>query len=87
MLHLLNGPEIQDKLMHDAGRLSRLARDLPSNDELVEELYLTIYSRYPDARERSVAAQYFQSRGSERRAAAEDLMWSLLNTTEFLFNH
>ncbi|MFO1092393.1 MAG: DUF1549 and DUF1553 domain-containing protein [Planctomycetaceae bacterium] len=87
VLHLLNGPEIQDKLMHDAGRLSRLARDLPSNDELVEELYLTIYSRYPDARERSVAAQYFQSRGSERRAAAEDLVWSLLNTTEFLFNH
>lgn len=87
VLHLLNAPEIQAKLTHDAGRLARLSRDIDSDDKLIEELYLTVYSRYPNARERGVAARYFQSRGSERRLAAEDLVWSLLNTSEFLFNH
>ena len=87
VLHLLNAPEIQAKLTHGAGRLARLSREIPSDDKLIEELYLTIYSRYPNAREWGVAARYFQSRGSERRLAAEDLAWSLLNTSEFLFNH
>jgi hypothetical protein len=87
VLHLLNGPELQAKLSHDAGQLVRLSEEFPIDDRLTEELYLTIYSRYPIERERSVAMQYLQSHGSERRKAVEDLTWSLLNTAEFVFNH
>lgn len=87
VLHLLNAPQIQEKLMHDAGRVARMSREMDADDKLIEELYLTIYSRYPDEREQAVAAEYFQTSASGRRAAAEDLAWSLMNTTEFLFNH
>lgn len=87
VLHLLNSPQIQEKLTHDAGRVARLSREMQSDEDLIEELYLTIYSRHPDEYERSVATEYFQTHGLGRRAAAEDLAWSLLNTSEFLFNH
>ncbi|MBM4074161.1 MAG: DUF1553 domain-containing protein, partial [Planctomycetes bacterium] len=87
VLHLLNAPEIQEKLTHEAGRLARMTNQFPSNDELIEEIYLLVYSRYPDASERIVASKYFQSKASRRREVVEDLAWSLINTPEFLFNH
>ncbi len=58
----------------------------PSDAALVEELYLTFYSRRPVESERRAALEYLAG-AKDRRAAAEDLAWSLLNSLEFLFNH
>ena len=88
VLHVLNSPELQSKLSHEAGTLARLVRQQPTDDaRLVEELYLTILSRPPTDSDKSVAVKYLQEHASQRRAAAEDLAWSLLNTLEFVFNH
>jgi hypothetical protein len=54
---------------------------------LVEELYLTFYSRFPTEEERKVALAYLGERRAERRLAAEDLAWGMLNSLEFVFNH
>ena len=87
VLHLLNAPEIHNKLTHEAGTVARLARTMKDDGALVDELYLTCYSRLPDARERGVALDYLRRDPAKRRQAAEDLAWSLMNTLEFLFNH
>ena len=58
-----------------------------SDERLVEELYLTFYSRLPTAAERKVALAYLQENKQGRREAAEDLAWSMLNSLEFVFNH
>ncbi len=88
VLHVLNSPELQAKLSHEAGSIARLVRQHPSDDaRLVEELYLTILSRPPTDSDKLVAVKYLQEHASQRRAAAEDLAWSLLNTLEFVFNH
>jgi len=87
VLHVLNSPEIHAKLSHDGGRIRQLVDRWPDDRALVEELYLTFYSRFPTAEERQIATEYLQSQGTRRRQAAEDLAWSLLNTVEFLFNH
>ena len=51
VLHLLNAPEIQAKLAHERGLAAKLAQGKTDDGELVEELYLTFYSRLPsDAR-------------------------------------
>jgi hypothetical protein len=50
-------------------------------------LYLTILSRYPTEDEVKVATAYAQSSGLERRKAAIDVAWALLNSTEFLYRH
>jgi hypothetical protein len=88
VLHLLNAPEIHAKIGHHRGRVRKLvASDHPA-EEIVDQLYLATYSRRPDDRQRDVAVAYLDGASAERRTeAAEDLLWTLMNTTEFLFNH
>ena len=86
VLHVLNSPEIHGKLSHDAGRIAKLVRAVPDNRQVIDELYLTFYSRFPSAEERDAAASYFKE-VTNRRQAAEDIAWSMMNTVEFLFNH
>jgi hypothetical protein len=87
VLHLLNAPEIHAKLAHEGGRVARLVRQHPQEEPVVEELYLTFFSRFPSAKERTSACAYLKSDPSQRRQAAEDLAWSLMNSLEFIFNH
>ncbi len=71
VLHLLNAPEIQAKLAHERGRVANLVQEKADDGELVEELYLTCYSRLPSAAERKVAMAHLQKRpasaGKRRR--------------------
>jgi hypothetical protein len=87
VLHLFNSPEIQQKLAHDRGTVAKLVARRPGDAELVDDLYLTILSRSPTGRERDIAVSHLANHANERRQAAEDLAWSLLNSLEFVFNH
>ena len=88
VLHVLNSPELQAKLSHEAGTIARLTRRYPSdNSALIDEIYLTLLSRLPTANEKTVATKYLEEHATTRRQAAEDLAWSLLNSLEFVFNH
>ena len=87
VLHLLNGAEIHGKLVHPRGTIARLVRDKTDNNALVEELYLTFFSRMPSITERQVAQEYLQKEPARRREAAEDLAWGMMNSLEFVFNH
>ena len=86
VLHVLNSPEIQSKLSHQAGRLVALQKDYSQDEPLVEQLYLTFFSRRPTESEQQVAVNFIKSQ-SDRQQATEDLAWSMLNSLEFLFNH
>ena len=86
VLHLLNAPGIQAKLTHETGSVALLAATQRDDRALVEELYLACFSRPPTASEHAAAAKHLQS-SPNRRAATEDLAWSLLNSLEFIFNH
>lgn len=86
VLHVLNSPEIQNKLSHAGGHIARVVGEIPNNDLLVEEVYLTWFNRFPTDEEKQVARSYIQQTG-DRRQAVEDLAWSMMNSLEFLFNH
>ncbi|MCA9103164.1 MAG: DUF1549 domain-containing protein [Planctomycetales bacterium] len=85
-LHLMNSPELQEKITSDEGRAAELAASQRSPAEIVEEVYLAVYSRRPDDEELAVCQDYFTA-ASDRRQATEDLLWSLLNTPEFIFKN
>ena len=87
VLHLLNAPEIQTKLAHERGLVAKLVKEKPDDRELVEELYLTFYSRLPSEVESKIAVGHLKRDPMQRRQAAEDLAWTLMNTVEFVFNH
>jgi DNA repair exonuclease SbcCD ATPase subunit len=52
-----------------------------------EELYLGVLTRYPSEEEAAGVVAYLSSRGSDKGVAAQELVWGLLNSAEFRFNH
>ncbi len=86
VLHLMNGPDLNTRLTSKSGRIAALFDKKLEDAPLVEELYLAAYARYPsvDESHRAVATL---SKAKDRRQAAEDLFWALLNAKEFFFNH
>ena len=85
-LHLMNSPNLYRKVTSDAGRCAALAKSAKPPAEVVDELYLLAYCRKPTENERAAAVKRFAKPGATRRTAAEDLMWTLINTPEFVFN-
>ena len=53
--------------------------------ERIRAIFLSVLSRPPTAGEGSRWASHIGKAGGEK--GYEDLMWTLLNTSEFLFNH
>jgi hypothetical protein len=88
VLHVLNSPEIHDKLSHAGGRLAELVSRFPNDDAgLIEDLYLTYYARRPNDDEQKATTAYLRAHSDQRQQACEDIAWSMLNSVEFLFNH
>ena len=86
-LHLLNSIEVQSKLGDSHGRAAELAQDTARDDDAkLRELYLLALSREPTDDELRAAISHV-ARQSDKRAAFEDVLWALVNTKEFLFNH
>ncbi len=81
-LHLMNSPEIDQRIRSDEGRVARLAKSQRTSTDIVDELYLSVFSRYPSAAERTYAVDLINSAGDKRRGAIEDLMWAMLNAPE-----
>jgi hypothetical protein len=86
-LHLLNSSEVQDKIASPAGRAARLAADKRPQDAKIRELYRWVYSREPSDDELQIAAAHLAKHRKDIRPAYEDIVWALINTKEFLFNH
>ncbi|MBW3597257.1 MAG: DUF1553 domain-containing protein, partial [Planctomycetes bacterium] len=86
-LHLLNSSEIQGKLTSGAGTVAKFGGDAERADpEKVRELYLLAFSREPTEEELSIAVEHV-GQAENKRQAYEDVVWALINTKEFLFNH
>ncbi len=82
-LHLMNSDGLQKKLAAKSPWLDGLpAKPVP---EAVEEIYLRLFSRKPEAGEQQVALSHLGEK--PERASYEDLVWSLLNSAEFVLNH
>lgn len=86
-LHLMNSDGLQAKLSNKAGRVAGLASSELTEVQIIDELYLSCYSRLPSEEERAIAAQQFTIPGATRQTACEDILWALINSAEFVFNH
>jgi WD40 repeat protein len=86
-LHLMNSTKLAARIADTKGRAAALAKTSKSPDQIVEEIYLAALCRYPTEYERNVAVGAFTAPGATRQTATEDVMWALLNSAEFVFNH
>jgi hypothetical protein len=85
-LELVNSAELQAKLTAEKGFVSRLATNDKPHAANVDEIFLRVFARPPRAKERAVALKFLESQ-TDRKTAYASLVWSLLATNEFLFNH
>ena len=85
-LHLMNSPETVRKIRHRDGRAAQLAKSDLTPQQIIEQLYLVTLSRIPSQQETRLMQQAFDE-SNDRRIAAEDILWTLLNTKEFIYNH
>jgi hypothetical protein len=97
-LHLLNSQEMKGKLASPGGRAQRLAKEDKPAEAKIRELYLAAFCRAPRPQELQTALDYLTDSAvsadsqsvdlnKATREKFQDLIWALINTKEFLFNH
>lgn len=86
-LQLVSGSAVAAKVRSDRGRAARLAASTSDGSELIDDLFLATLSRTPNSAERELLRPMVNQPVGDRRAAVEDLLWTLLNHREFLFSH
>ncbi len=86
-LQLLNSKEMQAKLSSDSALPASLAASSDAAEVKVTQVYLAAFSRPPTEAEIEIACRYLAGQPEQPRQAYEDLVWAVINSKEFLFNH
>jgi len=89
VLLLSNSNEIENKIAAGDGLIDRGVKAKRPHAELIDEMYLGALTRYPtdDEKQRMLAVVGQSQDEQTTRAALEDVLWTLLNSKEFLFSH
>jgi hypothetical protein len=78
------------KVSSPTGRAALLSADTTkTKDQKIREIYLAAYSRQPTPTEMGLLLSHLNQAQNpqEEKAALEDILWALINTKEFMFNH
>ena len=85
-LHRLAGRTYIGKLSKAGGIVDQFVKKNALNQEIIEELCLAALSRFPTEKEMD-QLEVKLNQSVDRRKAIEDLVWGLLSTSEFVYNH
>jgi hypothetical protein len=82
-LTLISGEVMNRAISAEKNRVGRLLEAKTSPNAMLDELFLAGLSRLPTDSERQVLVQRLES-AEDKRTAAEDILWGILNSKEFL---
>ena len=88
--HTTIGDTVMDKVQSDENVVARLLESGKSDREIYDHVFMSAYSRKATVREWDLASNYVASMGSqgvERKQILDDLLWTVINSQEFLVNH
>jgi hypothetical protein len=86
-LFLRNGEMIRNLLAPRPGNLADRLSNTKDAAPFAEELYLSVLTRQPSPEEAKDVADYLARRAADRAVAVQELVWALLTSAEFRFNH
>ena len=86
-LHLMNAEKLHFDILNNDGNAAKLAESDKEAPELAKELYHLVYGRDPSTDEVMLVNELLSAEGANRRQVVEDLMWSMLNTPEFVIQN
>jgi hypothetical protein len=84
-LHLMNGDLLNRKIADPNGRLAKFLSAQTPIPQIIDQFYLLTFSRPPTDEERRQAETLVGSQSPKE--SLQDLLWALLNSHEFMFNH
>jgi len=82
-MHLISGDSIQKKLTAPGSAIAKWST-MP-DEEIAEAVFLRTLSRYPSLREKEAVTQALKD--GDKKHALQDVLWAILNSKEFLYNH
>jgi hypothetical protein len=97
-LYLMNAADVKGKLAANNGRAEKLSKAEGPDPQSIRELYLAAFAREPSPEEVRISGDYLAKPRTDaqgkplepqraKRQGYEDLLWALINTKEFLYNH
>ena len=78
----MNSRVLDGRIRDDGSRAARLAGSDMTSEQIADELYLGVFSRFPSEAERDYVLGLLKD-VEKRRAVVEDLMWAMVNSPEF----
>lgn len=85
--HMINSSHIQKKINRSKKLRALIRRSNNDSELLIKNLYMTILSRQPTQTEIDAIKNHYQDKKTSTQEAAADLVWALINSKEFLFQH
>ena len=82
-----NSPDVAGSLKPGGENLAARLLALADDEKIADEAFLTVFSRTPDADEKADVAAALAGRADDRAVAIAELLWAMLSSTEFRFNH
>jgi hypothetical protein len=86
VLSFANHPRVWQKVRDGTGQAARIVKEIAADDARVEEVFLCALSRPPSDAERRACRKYLKESTSPVEGL-QGILWSLLNTREFLVQH
>jgi hypothetical protein len=86
VLAFANHPRVRQKIADPSGRVAQVMKQTEVPQERIRELYLSTLARLPDDTE-IAACQQFVSEAVSPEEGLRGVLWSLLNTKEFVLQH
>ncbi|MCI0332510.1 MAG: DUF1549 domain-containing protein [Planctomycetes bacterium] len=86
-LFAVNGGAINSWVAPAAGNVTEKITKQEDPKAAAEELYLSVLTRLPSDAEAAEVVAHLANHKDNKPAAAQELVWALLNSAEFRFNH
>ena len=83
-----NNQHVQNDLLNEGGdRLAGVLKTIPDRNEQLKLAFWTVYTRDPEPEEAAAISQFLDARADRLNVAWQQVIWSMLTSSELRFNH